>query len=131
MAKKRICACCGKEYEYCPTCGKDRAKPWLAVTDTLECKEVLNIISAYNMGLVKKYDVKKVLNKYNVTDFSKYKKSISDRLNELFPKVEVEPLVESNIEDTATTESSKKNRNWKKRNEESGSNEEEKISNEE
>lgn len=113
MAKTRTCACCGKTYKYCPTCGKDIKKPWLAICDTEECREVLNIISAYNMGTVDKDRVKAVLDKYNVKDFSKYKKSISDKLNELFP-----PVVET------------KKKSWKKNTEELGY-EEEKISNEE
>lgn len=117
MAKTRTCACCGKTYSYCPTCGKDTTKPWLAICDTEECREVLNIISAYNMGIVDKDRVKTVLDKYNVNDFSKYKKSISDKLNELFPPI---------------TEISEKpyKKKWKKNNEELGY-EEEKISNEE
>ena len=127
MAKQRTCPCCGKVYEYCPTCGKDTNKPWLAVTDSLECRELLNIISAYNMNLVSKDKVKDVLDKYNINDFSKYKKSISDKLNELFPKVVIQET------ETVSDESQNytKHKSWKKRNKESGYYYGEETSNEE
>ena len=45
------------------------------------------------MELVGAEDVKAVIKKYNITDFSKYKKSIKDKLNEIVggnkPKSEV------------------------------------------
>lgn len=53
--------------------------------DNEVCKEVFNIISAYNMGIKTKDDVASVLYKYNVTDFSVFKESIRNKLNELFP----------------------------------------------
>ena len=83
---KRICKCCGKQYEYCPHCGKHSDELWRNITDTEECREVLNIVSAYNMKLANKDQVKKVLDKFGVTDYGKYKDSISSVLNELFGK---------------------------------------------
>lgn len=93
---KRICKCCGKEYEYCPHCGKYSDEPWKNITDTMECREVLNIVSAYNIKLATKEQVKKVIDKYGVTDFNKYKPSIAAVLNGLFkeaPAVEEAPVV--------------------------------------
>ena len=98
---KRICKCCGKEYEYCPHCGKYSDEPWKNITDTMECREVLNIVSAYNIKLATKEQVKKVIDKYGVTDFNKYKPSIAAVLNGLFkeapkeePEVKEGPVVE-------------------------------------
>jgi len=110
---KRICKCCGKEYEYCPHCGSHSDELWKNITDTLECREVLNIVSAYNIGKATKEQVKKVLDKYGVTDYGKYKDSISSVLNSLFgeaPKeehkeeVNVAPVIERVAEPVAIPE---------------------------
>ena len=86
MSKKiyRKCLCCGKLYEYCNHCGKDM-EPWKNLYDSLECKEVMNAVSAYNAGLADAAQVKAVLDKYNVTDHSKYKDSINAVLKAIYP----------------------------------------------
>ena len=95
MAEKRICLCCGKEYEYCPNCGGSKT-PWKVNYDTEACKELFNIVSAYNMNLVNEDKVKEVLDKHSITDFSVYKDSIRNLLNKLFTKQKVhEPVVET------------------------------------
>jgi hypothetical protein len=44
------------------------------------------------MGKMTKADVKEVVDKYGITDFSQYKESIKNKLNELFPvETKVEP----------------------------------------
>lgn len=96
--EKRICKCCGKEYEYCPHCGKHRDELWRNITDTEECREVLNIVSAYNIGRANKEQVKKVLDDYKVSDYGKYKESISAVLKKLFEETHEEPHKETKIE---------------------------------
>ena len=86
---KRICKCCGKEYQYCPHCGKNSDEPWRNITDTVECREVLNIVSAYNIGRATKEQVKKVLDRFEVKDYGKYKDSIATVLNNLFKNEDV------------------------------------------
>lgn len=92
MAKKRTCICCGSEYEYCPNCNNLTLYPkWMMEFDKAECKELFNTLSGYGMGIFKKDDVKAVLNKYGVEDYSKYNEEISKQLNEIFavkPKAE-------------------------------------------
>lgn len=84
MSKKRNCLCCGQEYEYCSNCNDTKKYPtWMAEFDKEACKEVFNVVSAYNSQLVGIEDVKAVVKKYNITDFGKYKKSIKDKLNEI------------------------------------------------
>ena len=82
MSEKRKCLCCGKEYDYCPNCGK-ASTPWKFNYDTEACKELFNIISAYNMNLVKENRVIDILNKYSITDFSIYRDNIKDVLNKI------------------------------------------------
>lgn len=87
MSKKtRVCYACGKKYEYCPTCPTDSMKPtWMFCFDTEECKEVFSVLSEYGADSTKttKDDVKKVLDKYNVTDYGKFNETIQKQLKEV------------------------------------------------
>lgn len=83
MSEKRKCLCCGKEYDYCPNCGKS-STPWKVNYDTEACKEIFNAVSAYNMKKVGEDYIKEILNKYSITDFYAYKKDIKELLSKLF-----------------------------------------------
>lgn len=102
MAKNRICKCCKKEYEYCPVCKEYSTLPrWMTEFDTEKCKEVFNIVSAYNMGLADKEKVKLVLDRYNITDYNCFKESITNKLNEIFKESEINDhtdFVPNNVE---------------------------------
>ena len=53
MARK--CILCGKEYNYCPTCTKDRNKPlWHKLYDSENCKNIFNALNDYNFNLISK-----------------------------------------------------------------------------
>ena len=96
MAEKRKCLCCGKTYEYCPNCGKS-STPWKVNYDTESCKELFNVISAFNMNLVNEDKVKDVLTKYSITDYSIYTDKITKILNSIANKsrmIENSPEVE-------------------------------------
>ena len=73
---KRICICCGKSYEYCPNCSKGKT-PWKINFDTEMCKEVFNAVSAYNMNLINEDGVLKIIDKYNIVDFSSFVDSVA------------------------------------------------------
>lgn len=84
MSHIRKCICCGVEYEYCPNCNSDSRYPkWMVSYDTESCKDVFNVVSGYNMGIISADSVKGVLNKYSITDYSKYKDSIAKVLKEI------------------------------------------------
>lgn len=89
MAKNRICLTCGAEYQYCPNCSGAKDVPaWKTEFDEESCKDIFNVISGYNMNIIPAKDVVAVLKKYNITDTSKYKKSIRTKLNEAIETVE-------------------------------------------
>lgn len=53
MARK--CILCQKEYNYCPTCNKDRNKPlWHKLYDSENCKNIFNALNDYNFNLISK-----------------------------------------------------------------------------
>lgn len=84
LKSKRICKCCGKEYEYCPHCGTKSDEMWKNLTDTKECLAVFNIVAAYNVGRVTAEQVKRVLEENKVKDYSKFKRSIVDVLDKIY-----------------------------------------------
>ena len=120
MAKKifRKCICCGKQYEYCNHCGKNQ-EPWKNLYDSRECKEIMNIVSAYNVGRVDAEKVKEVLDKYHVTDYANYTEDVSKTLLELFAKKST-PIVEKAIAEESINEKpyrntyNNKKKPWKK-----------------
>lgn len=87
MSFKRVCHTCGKEYDYCPRCGRFASLPrWMFNWDTQECKDVFQALTDYNMGLSTKKDLKAVLDSYGVEDYSKYSESIQKQLTKIFEK---------------------------------------------
>lgn len=83
LKSKRICKCCGKEYEYCPHCGSKSDELWKNLTDTKECLAVFNIVAAYNVGRATSEQVKKVLKENNISDYSSFQKGIVDALDKV------------------------------------------------
>ena len=84
MSKKRTCLCCGREYKYCPTCGADSSKPkWMKDFDTETCKDLFNAVSAIGMGLADKSALQRVVRKYQIKDYSIYKESIKNALEQV------------------------------------------------
>lgn len=92
MAIKRKCVCCGKEYEYCPNCHKQMKPLWMTTFDCELCKEVFNIVSAYNVGMINKDKLKGFV-KANGIDPSNYVESIRKVLEITFP----EPMTKEEV----------------------------------
>lgn len=88
LKSKRICKCCGKEYEYCPNCGSHNSEMWRNLTDTKACRELFNIVSAYNVGRATPEQVKKVLTANNITDYSTFNPAIVATLDKINSPVE-------------------------------------------
>lgn len=82
MAKERQCIFCGNTYEYCPHCGQYSKEPgWKFNFDSEKCHDLYEVIAGYNIGIKTIEDVKKVFNKYEVTDYSIFSKKLQDALN--------------------------------------------------
>ena len=99
MAKQRKCFCCETLYTFCPNCsGAKNVPEWKTEFDEESCKEIFNAVSGYNMKIIPAKDVMAVLKKYNITDTSKYKKSIKNKLDEVIELVEAEEKAEGKTE---------------------------------
>lgn len=78
--KRKHCLACGKEYTYCPRCDGDNKTPWMRTFDCPACRDIVNAVSGFNMGILKLTDVKDVLEKYKIEDVSVYNAEIKDVL---------------------------------------------------
>lgn len=86
MAKERSCIFCGQKYEYCPHCNNNSEPAWKFNFDSEKCYSLYNVVAGYNMGVKTVDEVKEVLDKYEVTDYSIFSQKLQDRLNEIVPQ---------------------------------------------
>lgn len=85
MAKERNCIFCGKSYVYCPNCKEYSSNPkWMFNFDSEKCHDLYDAISGYNIGVKTKEDVKLVLDKYSITDYSEFSEKLQRKLNGMF-----------------------------------------------
>lgn len=83
MAKERECIFCGKKYEYCPHCSDTNKYPeWMFNFCSEKCHDIYDAVAGFNMGIKTVDDIKKVLKKYSVEDYSIFSKRLQDILNE-------------------------------------------------
>lgn len=98
MSVLRKCVCCGKEYEFCPNCGKKSQPLWMVSFCSNDCKELFNLISAYNIGRVGKVAVQTFVTEHNITgtDYSEPIRKVLTQIEvkEAAPKKEM-PKVEA------------------------------------
>ena len=89
MSEIRECLICGNKYKYCPHCNHDPS--WKMIYDTEWCKQIGNVVSAYNMKMINKDKASSMLNGIAIKDFSNYKKEIAEVLQEIMTVSEVKP----------------------------------------
>ncbi len=75
---------CGKEYEYCPSCGKFLTEPkWKYAWDTEECKDVYDALTLYNMNEI---DDKEFTDKMEGKNIKKFTDKIQKEINTILQK---------------------------------------------
>ena len=75
MAKRnRECYLCGEKYTYCPTCTQDKMKPsWMAEFHSENCKNIFDICTRFNMGLMSKSEAQDALLECDLTNLKNFK----------------------------------------------------------
>lgn len=101
MAKERFCIFCQKPYSYCPSCNNKSEPSWKFNFDTERCHDLYDVIAGYNIGIKKIEDVKAVMDKYNVTDYSEYSEKLQNELKNLNTNSEKTGAAEEASEDKA------------------------------
>ena len=86
MKKNRKCICCNTQYSYCPNCGgTDKLKPsWYSEFCSEECKDVWDTATKYNMQLIDKREAQFALEKYDLSNKSKYVDCVQRDLANIF-----------------------------------------------
>lgn len=110
MANERICIVCGTQYEYCPKCAKYAHLPkWMWMVDTETCKDLNDVIVGYSIGNKTIDDVKQIVAKHNITDYSKYSKGVQNVLNKISLNSEV---IDESVEEKSTYNKKNKKNKW-------------------
>ena len=104
--KMRTCAVCYTNYEYCPSCDKDKDKPtWYFSFCSENCHDIYEVASRFENKLIDANTAKDKLDKLDLSRLDNfgfsYKKSI-ERINKEatpVPQPEEEVVVAESIED--------------------------------
>lgn len=106
--KQRECYLCGAAYSYCPTCSQDRMKPaWMAEFHNENCKNIFDICTRFNMGMMSKPEAQEALNVCDLSNKANFKQYVQHDLENIFkeePTVKRGKRVEINPVDEAAHE---------------------------
>ena len=84
---ERTCVVCGTKYIYCPNCKKgDPTETWRYMYDSEECREIFKTCSRFAFGHIDAEAAKKKLDKYDLTDRTKYAEGIRQNLSAIYAK---------------------------------------------
>lgn len=110
--RNRECYLCGKDYLYCPTCSQDKMKPaWMAEFHSESCKNIFDICTRFNMGMMSKTEAKEALKTCDLSNKVNFKSYVQHDLEVIFAeepkkktkKVEA-PIIEEPIKALETHE---------------------------
>ncbi|MBQ2883695.1 MAG: hypothetical protein IJE43_08000 [Alphaproteobacteria bacterium] len=83
--RNRECYLCGKDYSYCPTCSQDKMKPaWMAEFHSASCKNIFDICTRFNMGLMTKAEAREALNACDLSNKANFKSYVQHDLEVIF-----------------------------------------------
>lgn len=84
-SRRRKCYLCGESYQYCPTCYQDRLKPaYMANFHDFNCKEIFDICTRFNMGLISKEEAKSALEKCDLSNKENFAQYVQKDLENIF-----------------------------------------------
>lgn len=112
--RTRECYLCGQDYLYCPTCSQDKMKPsWMAEFHSESCKNIFDICTRFNMGMMSKAEAKDALNVCDLSNKANFKSYVIRDLDVIFaeePKKRfkrsepVVAIIEQPVEEVAEVE---------------------------
>lgn len=78
MAKKaRKCATCGEKYTYCPNCDR-HAPAWMTTFHDENCKNIYQICTQHNVGLLTKEQAQEALNACDLSNKENFAECIKN-----------------------------------------------------
>ena len=97
MSKK--CILCGKQYEYCPSCPKDKYKEtWYMLYDSENCRNISRALTDYNLKKISKEEAQSLLRKCDLSKVDELEEHYRKEINAIMtepeaPAVEPEPVI--------------------------------------
>lgn len=83
--RQRKCYLCGESYKYCNTCSQDKTKPsWMNEFHSESCKDIFDICTRYNMGLLTKDQARAKLEKCDISNKESFKSYVQQDLENIF-----------------------------------------------
>jgi hypothetical protein len=83
--KKRTCVVCGEQYEYCPSCYRDKKKPtWMISYHSESCKKIWETLSQMTVGFITKEEAATALANCDLSRLEKFNPVIKKQVKELF-----------------------------------------------
>ena len=77
MRYPRTCLCCGKTYEYCPSCYDYRNLPlWMNSFHDENCKDIWEICTDYNFELITKEQANELLSACDLSNAKSFSKCV-------------------------------------------------------
>lgn len=92
----RTCICCGKEYEYCPRCGKyDQYPHWMTNFHDANCREIFQTAIEYMSHNITDDQARTRLDKCDLSNKVTFDSTVQRMIDTLYPpKVEIMPKPE-------------------------------------
>lgn len=92
----RTCICCGKEYEYCPRCGKyDQYPRWMTNFHDANCREIFQTTIEYMSHNITDDQARTRLDKCDLSNKVTFDSTVQRMIDTLYPpKVEIMPKPE-------------------------------------
>lgn len=83
--RQRECYLCGESYKYCGSCSQDRVKPsWMAEFHAENCKNIFDICTRFNMGMMSKPEAQEALNSCDLSNKDNFKSYVQRDLENIF-----------------------------------------------
>ena len=101
--KNRECLTCGEKYSYCPNCNR-KEPAWMAEFHTENCKNIFQICTQYNIGLLTKEAAQEALIECDFSNKENFKSFIQRDFENIFaeePKKRGKKVEQPVIEEAA------------------------------
>lgn len=100
--KGRECICCGKIYQYCGHCIKDKHKPtYMALYCSDNCHSIFTAANDFNFELITKEEAQKKLNACDLSSLDNFNDIVKADVKKILAKPETQKA-EQKVEQQAT-----------------------------
>lgn len=98
---KRICICCGKEYEYCTHCGDSKNEPrWKTNYDEYGCKVAFQTVTDYLAKEITAEEAREVLKNTELKNRDNFKSSVAKYVDEILGDKKVKASESHEVNDS-------------------------------